>query len=215
MHPIPTVLGHELVVSFDRETHGWRNDEGAGQPYSWTTALGLLAVSLLSADISASQVAVDDWIGRAKDLAAEADPYEYDVGISFGGPQRDVAKRIYDRLTQAGLRVFYDKAHPDELLGEDLAELFQQTYYAKSRYAVAIVSQAFLDSTWANNWERKAITARMVETSGAYLLPYQWEPGVKIPGVNPTIGHISRADATPEEFAEFVIRKVLASRSED
>lgn len=47
----------------------------------------------------------------------------------------------------------------------------------------------------------------MQQRSHSYLLPYFLED-VEVPGLNPTIGYVSRADASPEEFADIVIRKI-------
>jgi hypothetical protein len=109
-------------------------------------------------------------------------------------------------LTAAGLRVFYDREQQHALLGEDLAEVLHATYYSDSRFAVVVVSRAFLASSWAGNWEFKAVLARMRQQHSSYVLPYVVED-VPVPGLSPTIGYAAAADYTEEEFADLVIRK--------
>ncbi len=135
-----------------------------------------------------------------------AESYVYDVAISFAGADRPVAERIAHVLKAAGLRVFYDRDQQHILLGEDLAELLHNTYYADSRFAVVVVSRAFIASKWAGNWELKAVLARMQQQHGGYVLPYVMED-VHVPGLSPTLGFVAARDFTVDEFSELVIRK--------
>jgi hypothetical protein len=132
---------------------------------------------------------------------------KFDVVISFGGPDRSVAEAIRDRLVSAGLSVFYDDDFQHQLLGEDLAVLLQDIYFARSRYAITVLSRAFIESEWAGNWEWRAVLARMNKQREGYVLPYFPEM-VNIPGLNPTIGYVAADKHTAVEFAEIVIKKI-------
>lgn len=128
------------------------------------------------------------------------------MAISFAGADRPVAERISRRLQSAGLRVFYDRDHQHLLLGEELTALLHDTYFTDSRFAVVVVSRAFLESNWACNWELKAVLARMQRQHGGYVLPYLMED-VPVPGLSPTVGYVSAADFSAEDFADLVVRK--------
>ena len=134
-------------------------------------------------------------------------PFEFDVVISFAGPDRQVAREISEVVTSAGFRVFYDYDHQHTLLGQDLAEYLQDVYFRRSRYAVVVLSKAFMASSWASKWEWRAVMARMRSQREPYVLPYVLDDTV-IPGLNNTLGHITRAQHTPREFAHLVIRKL-------
>jgi molecular chaperone DnaK len=142
-----------------------------------------------------------------KQAALSQQGYKYDIAISFAGRDRETAELISTRLKAAGLRVFYDRDYQYALLGEDLAEVLQSTYFEKSRFAIAIVSQAFLASDWARNCELRAILARMKQQRTGYVLPYVLEE-VSVPGLNPTIGYVSAKTYTPIEFADLVVMKI-------
>ena len=131
--------------------------------------------------------------------------------ISFAGADRVVASEIYAVLTMAGYRVFYDLEQQHRLLGEDLAEYLHDLYLRRSRYAIVVVSDNFLRSNWAGNWEWRAMLARMQSQREPYVLPYLIDE-VRLPGLNPTIGFVSVERFRPREFAELVVRK-LRTRS--
>lgn len=153
-------------------------------------------------------------IRRDGDDAASSDacrPFEFDIAISFAGADRAVANEIYAVLRAAGCRVFYDLEHEHLLLGEDLAEYLYDVYLRRSRYVVVIVSFNFVNSNWAGNWEWRAVLARMQSQREPYVLPYLID-NVALPGLNPTIGFASFDNFGPREFAQLVVRKLLAQR---
>lgn len=139
--------------------------------------------------------------------AARPDSFDYDVAISFAGRDRQVAREIVDVVAAAGYRVFYDYDDQHTLLGEDLAQYLQDVYFRRSRFAVVVLSKAYTESSWAGNWEWRAVLARMQAAAQPYLLPYALDDTV-IPGLNPTVGHVTRDRCTPAEFGALVLRKL-------
>jgi hypothetical protein len=150
---------------------------------------------------------VQSWELQAQSQLAAFAEYDFDVVVSFGGPDRAIAKEVTDELQRRGLRVFYDNAYRHELLGEDLTEYLQSMYFKRARYAVPIISRDFMNSKWARNWEWRSILARMQQQNTAYLLPYVIED-VELPGLNPNIGYLRYSEVTPAEFATIVARKL-------
>lgn len=202
------LLGGELVHSFDHELGVWQGPAASvnlGSGSSWASALAFRATLAFARDLRAVGATAAEFRARHRELSAEG--YLYDVAISFAGADRPVAERIAHLLKDAGLRVFYDRDHQHILLGEDLAELLHDTYYADSRFAVVVVSRAFIESKWAGNWELKAVLARMRQQQhGGYVLPYVMED-VPVPGLSPTLGFVAATDFSVDEFAKLVIRK--------
>lgn len=204
-HPVNLQLAARLIAAFDTGERSWRapsHKDGAGS--SWATSLALRNVYQLAEDLSASGVSAPEYESL---MVRESVAAEFDVVISFGGGDRKVAAQIRDRLVAAGLRVFYDEDYQHQLLGEDLAVLLQDIYFSRSRFAVAVLSKGFLDSTWAGNWEWKAVLARMQMERSGYVLPYFLED-VAVPGLNPTIGYLSAKKYSPKQFADTVIAKI-------
>ncbi|RAS63924.1 TIR domain-containing protein [Lentzea atacamensis] len=196
-------ISARLIESFDRSEQGWHGPSH-GKVSSWASSLALLNVHLLARDLLTSGLDVTEYKKLMRSMQARK---RFDVVISFGGPDRGVAREIRDHLVSAGLRVFFDTDFRHDLLGEDLAILLQDIYFERSRFAIAVLSRSFLESDWAGNWEWKAVLARMNRQRQGYLLPYFLEH-VEIPGLNPTIGYLSADKVSPREFADIVVRKV-------
>ncbi|MET9270541.1 TIR domain-containing protein [Kribbella sp. NPDC003557] len=206
--PLGSLLGRELVEGFSRDLMAWTGPSvgvRTGTGASWASALALEATYRLATDIAATGLSARAWKSRCDEIAAER--YEFDVAISFAGADRQIALEISHRLKTAGYRVFYDHDFQYALLGEDLTQYLQDTYANRSRYAIIVVSQAFLDSRWAGNWEWRAVLARMQRQSTAYVLPYLLED-IEVPGLNPTVGYVSQQQCAPTEFADLVVRKL-------
>jgi hypothetical protein len=211
--PPDALLGHELVGAFRPDVRAWRGPDEAGAPNgaSWPSALALAGTFLLASDLVRHDVTVDQWLNRCRELRSEA--FEFDVAISFAGPDRAIAGEINAVLRRAGYRVFYDAEQQHRLLGENLAMYLQDMFLRRCRYAIVVVSGDFLRSTWAGNLEWPAVLARMQSQRGAYVLPYLVD-GVTLPGLNPTIGFATRDQVRPWEFAQLVVRKLRTASND-
>lgn len=91
---------------------------------------------------------------------AEAEPYEYDVALSFAGENREAVAAIAECLRGHGVRVFYDDFEKTDLWGKDLQEHFVNVYMRWARYVVVFVSIYYRDKVWPRH-ELKAALARI------------------------------------------------------
>src|SRR5947209_9143863 len=123
-------------------------------------------------------------------MAAEHHPIElpeqFDVAISFAGPERQHASRLADLVRQAGFAVFYDDFYPAQLWGEDLVALFDEIYRKRARYCIIFKSQEYIQRIWTTHERRSAVARAVQERGKAYLLPIEVED-VELPGVPPTV----------------------------
>lgn len=206
-HPVNAWGIAALGAGFDEVHDGWRSDMARPEEpiYSWTSALGILATSLLRSDLEKTQTTTDQIVERVQEM--QITRHVYDVVVSFSGRQRSVAEAIASKIKDAGFTVFYDLDRQHDLLGEDLSIYLQKVYFSQSKFAVAVLSPDFVESDWAGGWEWKAILSRMQQQRSAYLLPYFHEH-VEVPGLNSTIGYVSAETHDPEAFAELVIKKL-------
>ena len=207
LHPINVAAASALLAGFDQLQGGWRAETSrpGAAIYSWATVLGLMASRWLEDDLTRHGIDQEEYQARMTEV--DDMRHKYDVVISFSGAQRGVAEAIAHRIKAAGFTVFYDFDRQHDLLGEELSIYLQKVYFSQSKYAVAILSKDFVKSKWAGNWEWRAILARMQQQRSAYLLPYFYET-VTVDGLNPTIGHLTSATHSPEQFADVVIRKL-------
>jgi hypothetical protein len=71
------------------------------------------------------------------------------------------------------------------------------------------ISKAYGAKLWTNH-ERRAAQARSFQESQEYILPARFD-GTEIPGVLPTIGYISLAGRSPDDFASLLIKKLVSA----
>lgn len=78
-----------------------------------------------------------------------SDDYEFDVAISFAGPDRASAERIATSLKEVGLRVYYDRDFEADLWGEALAPVLERIYGSRSLLCLVLLSEHYPRSSWA------------------------------------------------------------------
>jgi hypothetical protein len=134
-------------------------------------------------------------------------PKTFDVAVSFSGTERKLAEELATVLVKAGYKVFYDNFYPAELWGKDLFEFFEDIYRKRSRYCVMFISKEYADRMWTTH-ERKSAQARALEEKGKeYILPIKID-ATELPGMLPTVGHLSLSDYTFVQIADLLIKKL-------
>ena len=135
--------------------------------------------------------------------------YEFDVAISFAGPQRDLAESLANLVRGAGFVPFFDAFYPEQLWGKDLVVFFDNIYRKSARYCVIFISQEYRDRMWTNH-ERRSAQARALEERGKeYILPIRVD-GSELPGLPPTVGYVSISDYSIEQIAGLLVAKFQA-----
>lgn len=132
--------------------------------------------------------------------------FEYDVCLSFAGEERAYVGLVARRLTEAGLRVFYDEDEKVNLWGKDLIEHFDRIYRVVSRYCVMFISAAYVAKEWTRH-ERRSALARALTEQGEYILPARFD-NTELPGMPPTIAYIDLVELAPATLVEFIAEKV-------
>ncbi|HEY3606215.1 MAG TPA: TIR domain-containing protein, partial [Pseudonocardiaceae bacterium] len=82
--------------------------------------------------------------------------YDFDVAVSFAGPDRRFVHEVVRRLKSGGVTVFYDEDHTATLWGENLVDLLHSIYSRRARYTMVFVSRHYLQSAWATHERRSA-----------------------------------------------------------
>lgn len=95
---------------------------------------------------------------------------DFDVLLSFAGPERHYARAIRDITIANGLRVFFDEEFQHEIWGKHLVEYFDKVYRVRGRFVLVLLSQAYRESAYTKI-ERRASLDRMIRENAEYLLP--------------------------------------------
>ena len=96
--------------------------------------------------------------------------YEYDVALSFAGPERDYARALAAIAEENGLKIFLDEIYEAELWGTNLVESLSAVYESKARFCLIIISKAYRDRVYTNV-ERRAALDRAIKEKSEYILP--------------------------------------------
>lgn len=140
----------------------------------------------------------------------KAPTHQYDVAISFAGPERPLAAHVAQAVQDAGFRVFYDDFYPEQLWGKNLVEFFDNVYRTQSRFCVMFISPEYRDRMWTT-YERQSAQARALQEKGNdYILPIMVEE-VELPGLLPTLGHLSLAHYPIDTIATMLIGKLRSA----
>lgn len=72
----------------------------------------------------------------------------YDFALSFAGTDRGLAEKLYHRLTDAQLSVFYDKNEQSRILAADVAEYLAPIYQSQASFVICILGSSYPGRVW-------------------------------------------------------------------
>jgi hypothetical protein len=139
-----------------------------------------------------------------------SDPYEYDVAVSFAGPQRAYVEKFVEACRRRGLRVFYDRDMTVSYWGRNFIYEFRKVYGGSAaRFVMPFISAEYLATPYPQDEFAAAVEEGFRRKGQTYLLPVV-VGGVTIPPelLNPAIGWLSADDHTPDRLAELTARRL-------
>lgn len=134
---------------------------------------------------------------------------EFQIALSFAGEDRAYVDQVANLLRDAGVKVFYDIFEETTLWGKNLYDHLSDVYQNKALYTIMFISESYSRKLWTN-LERQAMQARAFQEHQEYILPARFDD-TPIPGVLPTVGYISLAGRTPQDFVKLVQKKLINS----
>jgi hypothetical protein len=136
-------------------------------------------------------------------------PVEFEIALSFAGEDRVYVDQVANLLRDSGVKVFYDLFEEASLWGKNLYDYLSDIYQNKALYTIMFISEHYARKLWTNH-ERQAMQARAFQEHQEYILPARFDD-TPIPSVLPTVGYISLAGRSPQDFVEIVHRKLVNS----
>lgn len=102
-----------------------------------------------------------NWNNFAKDIGylQLVSAPKYDYALSFAGANRNIAKKIFDRLTSLEINVFYDHNEQAEILSQNVEEYLFPIYNSEAAYVVPLLSKEYPTRVWTKI-ESKAFKER-------------------------------------------------------
>ncbi len=136
-------------------------------------------------------------------------PVEFEIALSFAGEDRGYVDQVANLLRDSGVKVFYDLFEEASLWGKNLYDYLSDIYQNKALYTIMFISEHYARKLWANH-ERQAMQARAFQEHQEYILPARFDE-TPIPGVLPTVGYVSLAGRSPDDFVKIIHKKLVNS----
>lgn len=74
--------------------------------------------------------------------------YKYDFALSFAGAKRELAKEIFDILSESEIAVFYDFNEQHSILAEKVEDYLSEIYSNESEFILPILSAEYSSRVW-------------------------------------------------------------------
>lgn len=132
--------------------------------------------------------------------------FEYDIGLSFAGEQREYVRRVADTLTSRGIRVFFDDYAQETMWGKDLYAHLSEIYEHLCRFCVIFVSKDYAAKVWPTR-ERQSAQARAMEQNQEYILPARFDD-TRVPGLLNTVHYVDLRQTSPSGFCDLIVKKL-------
>ena len=130
---------------------------------------------------------------------------QYEVALSFAGPQRDYVEQVARSLEASGISVFYDAFEGVSLWGKDAAESFNDVYTSAS-YVIMFISRDYAERAFPRH-ERRSALSRAIEERREYILPVRFDDS-DVPGLPSTLIYEDAREQAPAEIAAKVRAKL-------
>lgn len=85
--------------------------------------------------------------------------YRYDFALSFAGSNRELAKKLYESLTEREVSVFYDNSEQYRIITQNVEDYLAPIYRSEAGYIIAILSPDYPSKIWTK-FESEAFRAR-------------------------------------------------------
>ncbi|HKP97538.1 MAG TPA: TIR domain-containing protein [Fibrobacteria bacterium] len=128
--------------------------------------------------------------------------FDYDVALSFAGPDRESAERLAEALQRLGVAVFYDQFDQATLWGKNLHSYLTELYHLRSKFCVVFLSASYGRKGWTRV-ELEAALAREFKEGCDYILPIRLDD-TDIPGILPTRGYMDWRQNSVESIVELI-----------
>ena len=132
--------------------------------------------------------------------------FNYDVGLSFAGEQREYVDQVASDLRSRGIRPFYDDYERGALWGKDLYAHLTEVYQHQCEYCVIFVSREYEAKVWPSR-ERQSAQERALQEKREYILPARFDD-TPIPGLLKTISYIDLNNTSPKQLSDLIAEKL-------
>lgn len=143
---------------------------------------------------------------------ARDDQFEYEVALSFAGPDRAVAEEFAALLKARDIQVFYDEYQSAELWGKDLVVHLVNLYSRKARYGVLFISRSYPIKAWTEA-ERRRAQELSLRDADEYILLLGLDD-TDVPGMTKATGYRDLRQHSLESVADWLAQKLSQTKGQ-
>ena len=143
--------------------------------------------------------------------AVQAHGYEFDIGLSFAGEQREYVERVAEELNYRGIRVYYDAYDQANLWGRDLGKYFREVFQDKCRYCIVFASKEYASKMWPT-FELENALEKVTKSHKDFILPVRFDETI-IPGIPYTLYYLDAHSQTPVQISQLAAQKLGVSEA--
>jgi beta propeller repeat protein len=137
---------------------------------------------------------------------AKESQFEYDIAISFAGENREIAKKLAEKLRAKAVKVFYDEFYKSELWGKELTAYFQDIYGPKTRFVVVLMSEYYPVKDWTG-FEFSIMRREAERRKTEFILPVRLDD-TKMEGIKDDVAYLDYQVEGIDSIVECLLEKI-------
>ena len=111
----------------------------------------------------------------------------YDFALSFGGPNRDLAKALHDLLSEREVVSFYDENEQYRIIAQNIEDYLAPIYRSEARYVVVLQSPEYPKRVWtkfeSDNFRERFGTGSVIPIRYTTVVPGYFSDDTKYGGL--------------------------------
>jgi hypothetical protein len=143
-------------------------------------------------------------------------PRKYDFALSFAGPQRAFAERLYEILTEREVAVFYDHNEQHRIIARDVEQYLAPIYRSEAAYVVPLLSPDYPTRIWtkfeSDNFKERFGTGAVIPVRFTTVQEGYFSDEAKYGGLkfDPT----GDTEAQLQSIADVLCKRIIEDRGE-
>lgn len=132
--------------------------------------------------------------------------FEYDVVFSFAGEDRDLVRKVAEKLDDEQISYFYDENEKEKLWGKRLSDQFKTIYGANTRFVVLFISKHYPNKDWTD-FELTIARREAENRNKEFILPIYLDDTILF-GLKNDVSYLDINKEDADSIARAIVSKV-------
>lgn len=139
----------------------------------------------------------------------------YDFALSFSGTDRDVAQKLYDKLTEHEISVFYDKNEASRIIAANIEDYLGPIYRSDAEFVIALLGKDYPTRIWtkfeSDQFKSRFGEGRVVPVWFSDAPPSMFDESTKVGGLQ--LNMAANLDAQIDQLVGVLVKKIKELRA--